>query len=155
MTKNVLTISFADVDVKRLFNMTKNVMTYRRERLNFRIIKIIMMIKYDMQNTIDYVVIEINVFVFINSNEIFANELFFNFYIFAFLIVIENENDNENNNLFIEKKFKKISNDNNTKFLNFDAEFMFSKRKRLHNDNFEILNQFQLLTNNRKYIVNS
>ena len=62
------------------------------------------MIKYNVQNTIDYIVIEIDVFVFINSNEIFANELIFNISIFVFLIVIKNKTINENDDLFIEKK---------------------------------------------------
>ncbi len=48
MTKNVLAISCFDVEVKRLFNLAKNVIIYRRKRLNFQTIETMMMIKYNL-----------------------------------------------------------------------------------------------------------
>ncbi len=59
MIKNVLTISCFDVDVERLFNLTRDVIIYRRDRLNSNIIETIMMIKYNLNNIR-----------FINENEI-------------------------------------------------------------------------------------
>ncbi len=50
MIKNVLMISCFDVDVKQLFNLIQDVITYRRDRLNSNIIKTIMMIKYNLNN---------------------------------------------------------------------------------------------------------
>ena len=45
MIKNVFSISMTDVDVKRLFFMTRDVITYRRNRFRRRIIERIMIIK--------------------------------------------------------------------------------------------------------------
>jgi hypothetical protein len=53
MIKNVLTISCFDVDVERLFNLTRDVITYRRNWLNSDIIETIMMIKYNLNNCQD------------------------------------------------------------------------------------------------------
>ena len=48
MIKNVLTISIADVEVEWLFNLAQDVITYWRDWLNEVIIKIIMMIKFNL-----------------------------------------------------------------------------------------------------------
>jgi hypothetical protein len=40
MTKDVLAMSCCDVEVKRLFNFVRNVIIYRKERLNFHIIDV-------------------------------------------------------------------------------------------------------------------
>ena len=46
MAKNVLTISYVKIEIKRLFNMTKNVIIYCQGRLNLKIIETIMLIKF-------------------------------------------------------------------------------------------------------------
>ncbi len=50
MTKNVLTVSFSKVDVERLFNITRDVIIYRRDCLNLNTIEAIIMIKYNLSN---------------------------------------------------------------------------------------------------------
>ena len=46
MAKNILTISYVEIEIKRLFNMTKNVITYRCDWFNSNIIEIVMLIKF-------------------------------------------------------------------------------------------------------------
>ncbi len=46
--KNVLAISIADVEIKQLFNLAQDVITYWRDWLNEVIIEIIMMIKFNL-----------------------------------------------------------------------------------------------------------
>jgi len=48
MAKDVLAIPIAGVGVERLFNMARDVITYRRGRLNGETIEAIMMIKFDL-----------------------------------------------------------------------------------------------------------
>jgi hypothetical protein len=72
MIKDVLTILCFDVDVKQLFNLTRNVITCRRDRLNLDIIETIIMIKYNLNN-IRF--INENEIVFLNDDESFANEI--------------------------------------------------------------------------------
>jgi hypothetical protein len=45
MTKDVLAILVSDVNVERLFSMTRNVVIFRRNRFHDAIIKIIMILK--------------------------------------------------------------------------------------------------------------
>jgi hypothetical protein len=45
MTKDVLTILVSDVDIKRLFSMTRNVVIFRRNRFYNAIIENIMILK--------------------------------------------------------------------------------------------------------------
>ncbi len=50
MTKNVLAIFCSNVEIKRFFNFARNVIIYKRKRLNFQTIEIVMMIKYNLNN---------------------------------------------------------------------------------------------------------
>ncbi len=50
MTKNVLTVSFSKINIERLFNITRNVIIYRCDRLNLDTIETIIMIKYNLSN---------------------------------------------------------------------------------------------------------
>jgi hypothetical protein len=90
MIKDVLTISCFDVDVERLFNLTRNVITYRRDRLNSDIIETIMMIKYNLNN-IRF--INENEIVFLNDDESFANEIAVDFCDDLSFINEDDEND--------------------------------------------------------------
>ena len=73
MTKNVLTISCAEIEVKRLFNMTKNYIIYRRNRLNSKIIEAIMLIKFAaLKNSLNE---NENEFLYDNVDEFYADEL--------------------------------------------------------------------------------
>jgi hypothetical protein len=71
MTKDVLAIFCSDVEVKRLFNLAKNVITYRKERLNFQTIEIVMMIKYNLNHEESNDSLS-------SSNEFFVDELLSN-----------------------------------------------------------------------------
>jgi hypothetical protein len=83
MTKDVLAMSCSDVEVKRLFNLVRDVITYRRERLNSHTIESVMMIKYNLSYD------EANDS--LSSKKYFANELSFNASQTLSLIVIEND----------------------------------------------------------------
>jgi len=48
MIKDVLAISIADVEIEWLFNLAWDVITYWRDQLNGVIIKIIMMVKFNL-----------------------------------------------------------------------------------------------------------
>jgi hypothetical protein len=76
MTKDVLTISCFDVDVERLFNLARDVITYRRDRLNSDTIEAIMMIKYNLNSIRS---IDESEIVFLNDDESFANEVVVDF----------------------------------------------------------------------------
>jgi hypothetical protein len=45
MTKNILSISVSDVRVKRLFSLTRDVITYRRNKFHESTVKSIMILK--------------------------------------------------------------------------------------------------------------
>ncbi len=83
MTKNVLTMSCFDVKVKRLFNFARDVIIYRRKRLNSHTIELMMMIKYNLNYD------EMNDSSFFN--EYFANEFFFDASQILSLLLIEND----------------------------------------------------------------
>ncbi len=92
MIKDVFTISCFDIDVERLFNLTRDVIIYRRDRLNSDIIETIMMIKYNL-NSIRF--INESEIVFLNDDESFANEIVVDFCDDLSFI---NENDENNEN---------------------------------------------------------
>jgi hypothetical protein len=89
MTKDVLAMSCSDVEVKRLFNLVKDVITYKRERLNFHTIESMMMIKYNLNydEEIDF---------FSSSNEYFANEFSASASQILSFIMIENNTNHSN-----------------------------------------------------------
>ncbi len=68
MTKDVLVISCSNVEVKRFFNLAKDVIIYKRERLNSQTIETMMMIKYNL----NYEKLNDSLS---SSNEFFADEL--------------------------------------------------------------------------------
>jgi hypothetical protein len=88
MTKNVLAILCSDVEVERLFNLARDVITYRRERLNSQTIEIVMMIKYNLNHE------ESNDFLS-SSNEFFADEFSSNASRALSLVLIENNASSE------------------------------------------------------------
>ncbi len=104
MIKDVLTISYFDVNVKRLFNLTRDVIIYRRDRLNLNIIETIIMIKYNLNNI--HFINESEI-VFLNDDESFANEIVVDFCDLSFINeddendeddeVNQNNEENENN----------------------------------------------------------
>ncbi len=83
MTRNVLAMSCFDVRVKSLFNLARDVIIYRKKRLNSHTIESLMMIKYNLNynETNDSS----------SFNEYFANELFFDASQTLLLILIEND----------------------------------------------------------------
>jgi hypothetical protein len=95
MIKDVFTISCFDIDVERLFNLTRDVIIYRRDRLNSNIIETIMMIKYNLNN-IRF--INENEIVFLNNDESFANEIVIDF-CDDLSFINENDEDNENDEI--------------------------------------------------------
>ncbi len=84
MTKNVLAIFCSDVEVKRFFNLARNVIIYRRKRLNSQTIEIVMMIKYNLNN--EKLKDSLSL-----SNEFFVNELSSNASFVLSLVLIEND----------------------------------------------------------------
>jgi hypothetical protein len=88
MTKDVLAISCSDVEVERFFNLARNVITYRRERLNSQTIETMMMIKYNLNYE------EWNDSLS-SSNEFFADELSSNASRALSLILIEDDASSE------------------------------------------------------------
>jgi hypothetical protein len=95
MIKDVLTISYFNVDVERLFNLTRDVIIYRRDRLNLNIIETIMMIKYNLNNIRFINESEI---VFLNDDKSFANEIVFDFCDDLSFINENDENDEDDEN---------------------------------------------------------
>jgi hypothetical protein len=83
MTKDVLAILCSDVEVKRLFNLAKDVIIYRKERLNSQTIEIVMMIKYNLNHEKSNDSLS-------SSNEFFADELSSNASRALSLVLIEN-----------------------------------------------------------------
>jgi hypothetical protein len=111
MIKNVLTISCFDVNVERLFNLTRDVITYRRDRLNLNIIETIMMIKYNLNN-IRF--INEHEIVFLNDDELFANEIVVDFCDDLSFINENDENDeNDESNQDVEANQNDEENQNN------------------------------------------
>lgn len=73
MAKNVLIISCVEIEMKRLFNMTRNVIIYRRNWFNFKIIEAIMLIKFvALKNSLNE---NENAFFHDDVDEFYANEL--------------------------------------------------------------------------------
>ncbi len=95
MTKDVLAVSASSVDVERLFNLARDVITYRRDRLNSNTIETIMMIKYNLNN--DRVLNE-SEFFSLDDDEFFANENSSNF-LFDLSLSLSDEKNNENDNI--------------------------------------------------------
>jgi hypothetical protein len=113
MIKDVLTISCFNVDVERLFNLTRNVITYRRNQLNSNIIETIMMIKYNLNN-IRF--INENEIVFLNNDESFANEVVVDFCDDLSFINENDENDEDykaNQNVEINQNDEENEDENN------------------------------------------
>jgi hypothetical protein len=113
MIKDVLTISCFDVDVERLFNLIRNVITYRRDRLNSNIIETIIMIKYNLNN-IRF--INENEIVFLNDDESFANEVVVDFCDDLSFINENDENDEDdeaNQDVEINQNDEEDENENN------------------------------------------
>ncbi len=84
MTKNVLAIFCFDVEVKRLFNLARNVIIYKKILLNSQTIEIMMMIKYNLNNK------ELNDFLS-SSNEFFVDEFSLNVFFVLSFVLIEND----------------------------------------------------------------
>ncbi len=95
MIKDVLTISCFDVDVERLFNLARDVIIYRRDRLNSDIIETIMMIKYNLNNIRFINESEI---VFLNDDESFVNEIVVDFCDDLSFINEDDEDDEDDEN---------------------------------------------------------
>jgi hypothetical protein len=74
MIKNILSIFVFDVEVKRFFSMTKNVITYRRNHFHKNIIENIMIFKKTLNlkkiNRNQHVHVSLNVFNFVIDDEI-------------------------------------------------------------------------------------
>jgi hypothetical protein len=74
MIKNILSILIFDVEVERLFSMTKDVITYRRNRFHENIIENIMILKKTLSlkktNRDQHVHVSLNVFNFVIDDEI-------------------------------------------------------------------------------------
>ena len=155
MIKNVLAIFLTDVDVERLFNMIRNVVIYRQKRLNFKTIETNMMIKYDMQNTAEYVAIEKNIFIIMFSEKNFVDELKFNARDSAFFKLIDDDDDiNEQKISNSDENQIRIANDNDIEKLNFDFENVMStinKRRRLNDDYFDDDNEMQSTKNDSMF----
>ncbi len=88
MTKDVFAIFCSNVEVERLFNLARDVITYKRKRLNFQTIEIVMMIKYNLNNE------KLNDSLS-SSNEFFADELSSNASRALSLVLIENDTSSE------------------------------------------------------------
>jgi hypothetical protein len=84
MTKDVLAISCSNVEVECLFNLAKDVIIYRRERLNSQTIETMMMIEYNLNYE------ELNDSLS-SSNEFFVDELSSNASRALSFILIEND----------------------------------------------------------------
>ena len=125
MIKNILTIFCANVEIERLFNIIKNIINYRRKRLKFHIIEIIMMIKFVAMNKQRYSSYDID---FDFTNEIFANELTTNTQNFLSFVMIDDDNNDEyekniwnenanfvfnSNDIELKSKYKKKNIENN------------------------------------------
>jgi hypothetical protein len=95
MIKNVLRISCFDVDVEQLFNLTRDVIIYRRDRLNLNIIETIMMIKYNLNNIY---FINKNEIIFLNDDESFVNEIVVDF-CDDLSFINENDENDENDEI--------------------------------------------------------
>ncbi len=110
MTKDVLAIFCSNVEVKRLFNFARNVIIYKRKRLNFQTIEIVMMIKYNLNHEKSNDSLS-------SSNEFFADELSSNAFRALSLVLIENdasskqinENSQANDTALIEWKNEEFS----------------------------------------------
>jgi hypothetical protein len=83
MTKNVLAILCSYIEVKRLFNLARNVIIYKRKRLNFQTIEIKIMIKYNLNHKKSNNSLS-------SSNEFFVDELSLNVFRALSFILIEN-----------------------------------------------------------------
>ncbi len=84
MTKDVLAIFCFDVEIKRLFNLAKNVIIYKRKRLNSQTIEIVMMIKYNLNNEKSNDSLS-------SSNESFVDEFSSNASFVLSFVLIEND----------------------------------------------------------------
>ncbi len=84
MTKDVLAISCSNVEVERLFNLARNVIIYKKKRLNFQTIETMMMIKYNLNYE------ELNDSLS-SSNEFFVDEFSSNASRALSLILIEDD----------------------------------------------------------------
>ena len=91
MTKDIFAIFCSKMNVKRLFNMTKNVINYRRDRLNAKIIEIIIIIKYVKLMNNRYCIDDKSSNI---VNEIFGNELFIDVFDFLSFVMIDDDIDN-------------------------------------------------------------
>jgi hypothetical protein len=88
MIKDVLAISCSNVEIKRFFNLARNVIIYKRKRLNFQTIETMMMIKYNL----NYEKLNDSLS---SSNEFFADELLLNASRVLSFILIENDASSE------------------------------------------------------------
>jgi hypothetical protein len=117
MTKNVLAIFCSDVEVKRLFNLARNVIIYKRKRLNFQTIEIVMIIKYNLNNE------KLNDSLSL-SNEFFVNELSSNASFVLSLVLIENDASSKHLNENSQANDIALTRWKNEKF---SKEFFFDK----------------------------
>jgi transcription termination factor NusB len=93
MTKNVLATFCFEMSVEQLFNLARNVITYRKKRLNLMIIETIIILKYNLN--IDC----IDTFFEQNVDEFFTNKLFSNVFDIFLVIIFESSNDDDNESL--------------------------------------------------------
>jgi hypothetical protein len=84
MTKDVLAISCSNVEIKPLFNLAKDVIIYKKKRLNFQTIETMMIIKYNLNYE------ELNNFLS-SSNDFFVDEFSSNAFRALSLILIEDD----------------------------------------------------------------
>lgn len=146
MIKNILAISVSEIEVKRLFSMTRDVVTYRRNRLRGQTIENIMIIKRidwfakDIDDdTIDMLSIiakEINTTQTQNINETKNEKSFANTNWFS-----DSKHSNDNDNQVIETSSSK---DKSFEDISFDEDFATMKTIKRNNRNFESKNIFRL-----------
>ncbi len=83
MTKNVLAMLCFNVKIKHLFNFMKNVIIYKKKGLNFHIIELVMMIKYNLNYN--------KTNKSLSFKKYFANELSFDESLILSFILIKND----------------------------------------------------------------
>jgi hypothetical protein len=117
MTKDVLAISCSNVEVKRFFNLAKDVIIYKIKRLNFQTIETMMIIKYNLNYEKSNDSLS-------SSNEFFVDEFSSNAFRALSFILIEDDalskqiNENSQANDIALTKWKNEE---------FSEEFFFNK----------------------------
>ena len=68
MIRNVLTIFESEINVERLFNQKRDIIYYRRIRLNAKIIQILMMIRMHANRNEQLIILSINLILITESD---------------------------------------------------------------------------------------